>query len=94
VSASDQLRSPDGRFRRGAAGDLSWLDNALTKARQRARAVDGPVPPPEPTTPASEPAPPPEPSQPAGRMIAAGPRGSLPTGDPIRDAIRRYQRHG
>ena len=101
---SDFLRSPDGRFRgptpterfalqapaRGeATGDLDWLDRALAPARRRAAALDGPVPEPGPSP---EPAPPPEPSPPAGKMIPAGPHGSPPSGDPLRDAIRRYRR--
>jgi hypothetical protein len=103
MSASDPLRSPDGRFRaptaterfafqapvrEGATGDLDWLDRALAPARRRAAALDGPVPEPGPSP---EPAPPPEPSQPPGR-IPAGPRGSPPSGDPLRDAIRRHRR--
>lgn len=103
MSASDPLRSPDGRFRGptateqfallapvqgGVTGDLDWLDRALVKARERARALDGPVPEPEPPVPAPEPQPGPGPSASAGK-IPAGPMGSPPTGDPIRDALRR-----
>jgi hypothetical protein len=106
MSASDPLRGADGRFRRptateqfarqapvqgGAAGDLSWLDKALAPARQRARALDGPA-----TDPAPAPAPEPQPGPaPSGPQIPAGPMGTAPTGDPLRDAIRRWHRqHG
>jgi hypothetical protein len=106
MSASDPLRAPDGRFRAptaterfarqapapgGATGDLSWLDRALAPARQRARAVDGPVTDLAPPAPVPEPQPGPGPS---GPQIPAGPMGSPPTGDLIRDTIRRYHRHG
>jgi hypothetical protein len=102
---SDPLRSADGKFRAptatelfarlapapgGATGDLDWLDKALAPSRERARAVGGPATDPAPPAPAPEP-PPPEPSPPPGR-IPAGPRGSLPSGDLIRDAMRRYRR--
>jgi hypothetical protein len=106
MSASP-LRSVDGRFRRptavelfasqapvqgGATGDLAWLDKALAPARRRARAVDGPLPPPEPATPASEPAPPPGPSPRPGR-IPSGPMGAPPAADLIRQALRGLSRH-
>jgi hypothetical protein len=91
MSASDRLRSPDGRFRRGATGDLAWLDRALAPARRRAHALDGPATDPAPA-PAPEPSPEPAPS---GPQIPAGPMGSPPTGDLIRDTIRRWhRRHG
>jgi hypothetical protein len=104
MSASDPLRSPDGRFRAPTAterfarlapapqpmtGDLAWLDAALAPARQRARALDGPAT--EPAPPAPEPQPQPGPGRPSGAAgkIPAGPRGAPPTGDLIRDALRR-----
>jgi hypothetical protein len=103
--SSDPLRAPDGRFRAptpserfarqapaggGATGDLGWLDRALAPARRRARAVNGPATA-DPAPPAPEPEPPaPGPSAAPGR-IPAGPRGRPPTGDPLRDAIRRYR---
>jgi hypothetical protein len=104
---SDPLRSPDGRFRAPTAterfalhapgpgkvtGDLAWLDRALAPSRRRARAVDGPVPKPDPMAPAPEPAPPPEPSPPPGRIPAGPMGGSPPSGDLIRDALRRRYR--
>jgi hypothetical protein len=83
---SERVRGPDGRYRRGATGDLAWLDKALAPARQRAHALDGPV-----TDPAPVPEPQPEPA-PSGPQIPAGPHGSPPTGDLIRDTLRRYRR--
>jgi hypothetical protein len=93
VTGADRLRSPDGRFRRGATGDLSWLDKALAPARQRARAVDGPATDPAPPAPEPEPQPGRGPSAPAGKMIPAGPMGGSPaSGDLIRDTLRRINR--
>jgi hypothetical protein len=104
MSASDPLRSPDGRFRAptaterfarqapvqgGATGDLSWLDKALEKSRRRAAALDGPVPALAPPAPVPEPQPEPAPS---GPQIPAGPMGTAPTGDLLRDALRRINR--
>jgi hypothetical protein len=98
MSASDPLRSPDGRFRAptptelfarlapvpgGAAGNLDWLDKALAPARRRARAVDGPATDPAPPAPAPEP--------PAGTIIPAGPRGAPASRDLIRDALHRIR---
>jgi hypothetical protein len=88
MTGGDRLRGPDGRFRLGATGDLSWLDAALAPARARARALDGPATDP---TPAPVPEPQPEPA-PSGPQIPAGPRGTAPTGDLIRDTLRRYRR--
>src|SRR5262249_51955490 len=100
---SDPLRSPDGRFRAptaterfarlapvqgGATGDLDWLDKALAPSRKRARAGNGPAADPAPPAPEPGPRPGPAPSVAAGK-IPAGPRGSPPTGDLIRDALRR-----
>jgi hypothetical protein len=108
MSATDPLRSPDGRFRAptlterfalqapvqgGATGDLSWLDAALAPARRRARAVDGPAVEPAPPAPVPGPQPGPGPSAAAGRMIPAGPHiGSAPSGDLIRAVLRRGTR--
>ena len=73
------------------SSDLDWLDRALAKARQRNHAVDGPVPQ---APPPAAPAPEPEPPLPRGPAIPAGPRGDAPpTGDLIRDALRRLHRH-
>jgi hypothetical protein len=102
VTGADPLRSPDGRFRRptavealfarqapqgGATGDLDWLDKALAASRRRAHAAHGPATDP---APAPEPEPQPEPA-PSGPQIPAGPMGSPPTGDLLRDALRRYR---
>jgi hypothetical protein len=73
------------------SGDLGWLDAALAPARERARAVDGPVTDPAPPAPEPEPQPAPGPSGAAGK-IPAGPRGTPPSGDLIRDALRRLRR--
>jgi hypothetical protein len=60
-------------------------------ARQSASAARfGFVPQPEPPAPAPEPTPP-EPS-PAGALIPPGPRGGTPSGDLIRDVMRRRPR--
>ena len=79
----------------GATGDLGWLDRALAGARDRAGAVNDPAPPPvPPSPPAPEPAPPPPgPSQPPGKLIPAGPMGTSPSGDLIRQALRGSSRH-
>jgi hypothetical protein len=76
-------------------GDLGWVDKALAKSRERARAWSGPVPEPAPPEPAPpEPAPPepaPGPSGAAGK-IPAGPMGAPPAADLIRQAVRRRRR--
>jgi hypothetical protein len=88
--ASGRVRGPDGRFRRGATGDLAWLDKALAPARRRAHALNGPVSDPAPPAPVPEPQPEPAPS---GPQIPSGPMGTAPTGDVIRDTLlRRYRR--
>jgi hypothetical protein len=106
VTGSDPLRDDAGRFRRptavelfarqapvqgGATGDLSWLDRALAPSRRRAHAVHGPA-----TDPAPAPVPEPQPEPaPSGPQIPAGPMGRPPTGDLLRDALRRGRhRHG
>jgi hypothetical protein len=74
-------------------GDLGWLDRALAPSRQRARAVDSPVPEPAPPTP-PEPEPPAGPSPPPGKMVPAGPMSGSPAsgGDFIRAVLHRHRR--
>jgi hypothetical protein len=99
---SDFLRSADGRFRAptpterfallapvqdGATGDLRGAPMSDDPLRDALTRQDDAAPP----APEPEPQPGPGPSVAAGK-IPAGPRGSPPTGDLIRDTLRRMSR--